>query len=178
MLALALLVPPGVLATFGDLQSGGARVRRNLLHLRAVLPGVDRFTSEDGVYEHFRGYTRGSDGRDTFTGLAFLTTDVGARVTGYKGPINVMVGMDLRGTLIGITVVDHVEPYGARSIEQPAYRNQFPGKHVRQMFHVGTDIDSVSGATMTVRAATDAIRRGSRRMIREFLREQAASQYE
>lgn len=178
VVALTMLVPPEVLATFGGLQSGRVRVGRNIRHLREVLPDVDDYTSADGLYKHFRGFTRRPDGSNALTGLAFLTTDVGARVIGYAGPINVMVGIDLAGSLIGVKVVEHYEPYGARSVDRPAFRAQFVGKHVRQMFHVGTDIDTVSGATITVRAATDAIRRGSRRMIREFVREQAAGQHE
>ena len=178
LVALTMLVPPELLATLGNLQSGSVRVNQNIRHLRDVLPDVDVYTNAGGLYEHFRGFTRQPDGSRALTGLAFLTTDVGARVTGYSGPIDVMVGIDLAGSLIGVKVVEHYEPYGARSIEQPAFRAQFVGKHVRQMFHVGTDIDTVSGATITVRAATDAIRRGSRRMIREFLREQAAGHQE
>ena len=176
--ALTMLVAPEVVATFSGLQSGSVRVGRNIRHLREVLPDIDDYMSAGGLYEHFRGFTRQPDGSRALIGLAFLTTDVGARVTGYSGPIDVMVGIDLAGSLIGVKVVEHYEPYGARSIEQPAFRAQFVGKHVRHMFHVGTDIDTVSGATITVRAATDAIRRGSRRMIREFLREQAAGHQE
>ena len=141
----------------------------HLTHLRKVLPDADTFTREAGVYPYFHAYQEHPTDGAVLVGLAFFSEEVGARVTGYSGPINMMVGLDLAGSLRGVTVIDHQEPYGARSIEQPIFQRQFIGKHVRQMFHVGTDIDTVSGATITVRAATDAIRRGSRRMMRAYL---------
>jgi Na+-translocating ferredoxin:NAD+ oxidoreductase RnfG subunit len=41
---------------------------------------------------------------------------------------------------------------------------------------VGDDVDGISGATITVRAATSAIRRSTRRMFREFVKEQLEAQ--
>ena len=152
---------------------GGQTVRQDvaphLTDLHKVLPDADTFTHETGVYPYFLAYQEHPSDGTVLVGLAFFSEEVGARVTGYSGPINMMVGLDLTGSLRGVTVIDHQEPYGPRSIEQPIFERQFIGKHVRQMFHVGTDIDTVSGATITVRAATDAVRRGSRRMMRAYL---------
>ena len=49
---------------------------------------------------------------------------------------------------------------------------QFKGKSVLDPLQVGTDIDAVSRATITVEAATRAIRQGSRQLVRQFLSEQ------
>ncbi|MBL02778.1 MAG: hypothetical protein CL486_04535, partial [Acidobacteria bacterium] len=129
-------------------------VAPHLTHLRKVLPDADTFTREASVYPYFHAYQEHPTDGTVLVGLAFFSEEVGAGVTGYSGPINMMVGLDLTGSLRGVTVIDHQEPYGPRSIEQPIFQRQFIGKHVRQMFHVGTDIDTVSGATITVRAAT------------------------
>ena len=81
--------------------------------------------------------------------------------------------MDTRGTLIGVQVVHHYEPFGYFSIDRPGFPEQFVGKSILDPLEVGKDIDAVSRATITVEAATRAIRRGARQLVRDFLAEQA-----
>ena len=101
---------------------------------------------------------------DAFTGLAFWTTEVEPIERGYDGPIKILVGMDTKGILAGIVVVQHHEPYGDFSIEPPQFAAQFVGKNIRDPFKVGVDIDAVSRATITVTSAVRAIRTSARRV--------------
>jgi transcriptional regulator of nitric oxide reductase len=45
-------------------------------------------------------------------GVAFWTTDRLPLEHGYHGPIHILVGMDLAGTLTGVVVDSDTEPYG------------------------------------------------------------------
>jgi len=79
------------------------------------------------------------------------------------------VGMDTKGVLTGVIVVEHHEPYGDFSIEPPAFATQFRGKSIRDAFRVGMDVDAVSRATISVTSASRAIRNSARRVARELL---------
>ncbi|HAK56713.1 MAG: FMN-binding protein [Vicinamibacterales bacterium] len=174
---LSALAVPAVLSTYGGAQTGDARVERYRKHLETVVPEADYYVSKDGEYPHFRGYVRGTDGAaDTLVGLAYMNPDAGHVITGYTSEIVMMVGLRPAGTMIAVSVVSHNEPYGARSIEQPRFANQFPNRRYRERLVVGDDVDGISGATITVRAATSAIRRSTRRMFREFVKEQLEAQ--
>ena len=177
VIALLVLGAPGTLFLYGNEQADRARVEQYLEHLRTVLPEADHFVSKDGEYPHFRGYTHGTgDDVGTLVGLAYLNSDVGHVITGYASEIVVMVGLRPVGTITAVTVVTHDEPYGYRSIDLARFRDQFPNRRYRERLRVGDDVDGISGATITVSAATSAIRRSTRRMFREFVKEQIEAQ--
>ena len=102
-------------------------------------------------------------------GLAFFTTDLTPRIYAYKGRITTLVALDIGGTLVGVQVVHHYEPFGYFSIDRPEFSEQFLGKSILDPLEVGEDVDAVSRATITVEAATRAIRQGARQLVREFL---------
>jgi hypothetical protein len=66
-------------------------------------------------------------------------------------------------------VVKHREPYGDFSIDRPEFAAQFVGKSIRDPFTVGSDIDAVSRATISITSATRAIRNSARRVARQVL---------
>lgn len=86
-----------------------------------------------------------------------------------------LVGLDTRGILTGVIVVAHSEPFGDFSIDPPAFARQFVGKDIRDPFKVGSDIDAVTRATITVTSATRAVRNSARRIARELLTPRGAS---
>ena len=85
-----------------------------------------------------------------------------------------LVGMDTEGRLVDVQVVYHYEPFGYFSIDRPKFATQFRNKSILDPLEVGEDIDAVSRATITVTAATRAIRQGARLLAREFLAQQAS----
>ncbi len=144
--------------------------------LRRLIPKADTFELVETESRHFRAYARpDADREPQLIGLAFFTTDLTPRVYGYKGRITMLVALDLGGTVTRVRVVHHYEPFGYFSIDMPKFPRQFRGKRVLDPLEVGEDIDGVSRASITVEAATRAIRQGARRLTREFLAEQAAS---
>jgi Na+-translocating ferredoxin:NAD+ oxidoreductase RnfG subunit len=79
------------------------------------------------------------------------------------------MGIDVKGLLTGVIVVEHHEPYGDFSIDRPAFGAQFRGKDVRDPFKLGQDVDAVSRASITMTSAVRAIRNSARRVARELL---------
>ena len=82
--------------------------------LERVMPEADRFTARRGQPPVFEAYR--SDpvtGEETLTGYAFLTADLPPEQKGFTGPIEVLVGMDVRGVLTGIVVTRYTESHRA-----------------------------------------------------------------
>ena len=138
--------------------------------LRKLFPSAAAFGPKGGEPPHFKAFTvepRG--GKQVVAGLAFLTTELAPLERGYDGPIKILVGMDPKGILTGIVVVDHHEPYGDFSVDPPEFAAQFVGKNIRDPFRVGGDIAAVSRATITVSSASRAVRDSARRVARLLL---------
>jgi len=81
--------------------------------------------------------------------------------SGHGGAVEVLVGMDLNGKILGIKVVKHGETpgIGTKAVESQEFLNQFKGKGVGSKLTVGGDIEAVSGATETSAAITEAVRK-------------------
>jgi transcriptional regulator of nitric oxide reductase len=102
-------------------------------------------------------------------GWAFWTMDLVPGELGYHGHIHMLVGMDTAGRIAGVIMDVNTEPYGDISIDLPEFPVQFKGKSIRDRFEVGQDVDLVSRATITVRAAARTIRESSRMVARAVL---------
>ena len=102
-------------------------------------------------------------------GYAFWTIDLVPAELGYHGHIHMLIGMNTSGRLTGVILDRHTEPYGDISIELPAFASQFTGKSIRDKFEFGVDVDAVSRATITVRAAAREIRESARMVARAVL---------
>jgi len=136
--------------------------------LQRLFPDAASFSSRTGSPPHFEAYAGSQDRR--ILGFAFWTTDLDPLERGYDGPIKILVGLDMRGTITGVVVADHHEPYGYFSVDTPEFASQFKGKSVRDRFQVGADVDAISRATLTVTSATRAIRNSSRRIASSLIR--------
>ena len=84
--------------------------------------------------------------------------------SGFDGTITLMVGVDLEGKVLGISVISHTETAGlgavsaADSAAGEAFRQQFIGQsgHV-QVKKDGGNMDAITGATVTSRAICSGI---------------------
>jgi NosR/NirI family nitrous oxide reductase transcriptional regulator len=133
--------------------------------LTQLFPPATTFSPKGGNPPHYKAYNPGQ----TLAGFAFWTTELEPLERAYDGPIKMLVGMDTKGVLTGVVVVEHHEPYGDFSIDPPEFAAQFKGKSIRDAFRVGADVDAVSRATITITSATRAIRNSSRRIARQLL---------
>lgn len=132
--------------------------------LKQLFPGAAAFSPLGGEPLHFKVYGVDPKANPSAApiGYAFWTTDMVPQEHGYHGPIHILVGLDLKGTIAGAIVDYHSEPYGYFSVEPPKFAAQFKGKTIRDPFVVGRDVDAVSRATISISSATRAVRDGSR----------------
>jgi NosR/NirI family transcriptional regulator, nitrous oxide reductase regulator len=171
-MAVAVLFVAGSFLTLRGQPSSDARLQAQL---KRLFPTATAFSPKGGDPPHFKAFvTDQRSGLQTLLGLAFWTTELDPLERGYDGPIKMLVGMDTSGLLTGIIVTEHHEPYGDFSVDRAEFAAQFRGKNIRDPFKVGSDIDAVSRATITVTSASRAVRNSARRAARQLLTPPAA----
>jgi transcriptional regulator of nitric oxide reductase len=139
--------------------------------LKKLFPSAATFSPKTGqpaVYKAF-GAAAAGEKEGPLLGLAFWTTDIEPLERGFDGPIKMLAGINTRGELTAVIVTDHREPYGYFSVDLPEWPKQFEGKSVRDAFKVGTDVDAITRATISVTSASRAIRNASRKVARAHL---------
>ncbi len=140
--------------------------------LKRLFPAAAVFTPRGEVDPiHFTAYDRDPalPGARTL-GYAFWTIDLVPGELGYHGHIHMLVGMTTTGRITGVIMDLNTEPYGDISIDLPEFAAQFTGKSIRDKFEAGDDIDIVSRATISVRAAARTVRESSRMAARALLK--------
>ena len=160
--AVTLVVGATIAMTAGGQSNDVLQAR-----LKQLFPSATAFSPKGGDPPHFKAY--GGPGSKDVIGYAFFTTEVTPLERGYGGPIVILVGINVKGLLTGIIITDHHEPYGDFSIDRPVFSQTFRSKDVRDPFRLGTDIDAVSRATITMSSAVRAIRNSARRVARELI---------
>ena len=125
-----------------------------------VLPEAVRFETVEG-----KPYMAGFDGQDTPVGWVVLSTNV-VDIKGYSSkPLHTVVGLSVDGVITGGKVVYHSEPIllvGIPSSELDGFVSAHEGfaADARVMVGASNDghpVDVVSGATVTVLAASQTV---------------------
>ena len=147
--------------------------QRRLEILRAlqnVLPAFDNSPDADVVQLVFgndkkgrelkRSFFRGRQGTE-ISGIAFPVT----APDGYSGNINMMVGVDAGGTVVGLEILNHAETPGlGDKITHDEFKGQFKGKALEgsdwRVKKDGGDFDQITGATISPRAIVKAVHQG------------------
>ena len=142
---------------------------RTEVQLERLFPNATAFSPKQSAPPHYRVFGPDDSGHQTLLGVAFWTTEIEPLERGYDGPIKILVGMNLQGILTGIVVSEHHEPYGYFSVDRREFAAQFAGKDIRDRFQVGSDIEAVSRASISIASATRAIRNSARRVARQLL---------
>ena len=107
-------------------------------------------------------------------GYLFSTKQI-TPIPAYSGkPVDVLVGMDLNGIIIGAKVIEHHEPILLVGIPESTldnFVNQYIGKSVNDRIKVGAgqrldfvNVDAITGATVTVMVMNSAIMRSARKV--------------
>src|SRR6185503_15162265 len=106
------------------------------------------FSTADGEPPVYKAYaTDPSTGKETLIGYEFLTSDLPPEEIGYSGPIQVLVGIDLTGTLTGIQVIDYRESLRSSRgdfLSNQRFQDQFAGKELADPFRPRMDIQGIS----------------------------------
>jgi len=173
VLTIVTSIAAASLARIYDITKGPiaeAKRQETLRAIRTVLPAYDNEPDKD-VVELVSGkdkkgddvktvFYRGSKGGELI-GVAFKTSSQ----EGYSGLIEVMVGVDPSGTITAIEVVSHAETPGlGDKITFSWFEDRYKGKNLENAKWLvkkdGGDFDQLTGATISPRAVTQAVKSG------------------
>lgn len=141
-----------------------------LAQLKRLFPEASGFSAKAGeppVFKALAGDSRAPS--PSVLGFAFYTTELQPLERAYDGPIKWLVGMNTQGVLTGVVLVEHKEPFGNFSIETTEFQAQFKNKSIKDAFKVGTDIDAIARASISVGSSARTIRNSARRVARALL---------
>ena len=79
-------------------------------------------------------------------------------VVGKHEMITYAVAIKADGSVKGIEVLEYVESYG-HEVAEANWRHQFVGKQVTDAIKLGSDIQNISGATLSCKHLTDGVKR-------------------
>lgn len=158
---------------FGDTRLFAALQAANADHttpklLQQVMPGADSFSDKEGEVPVYKAYRTEAGGEKTLIGYAFVTSDFEPEPSGYNGPVDTLIGMNLEGTVVGLEVIYHRESLryiiGDFFADETWYSAQFIGMSATSKFAIGRngDIDGIAGATIS----SNAMARGVRQTVR------------
>jgi len=147
--------------------------------IQSVMPAADSFSVKAGLPPVYTAYRLGSEGsRPSLVGYVYLTANVPPTVYGYSGRIDVLVGVDLLGTVTGMHIVDYRESLSSSRgdfLRGAGLEEQVLGKHISESFQVGRDLHGVSGASISARAMFRGVRNSSRRVALAYLQPDEAT---
>ncbi|MEC7188049.1 MAG: 4Fe-4S binding protein, partial [Pseudomonadota bacterium] len=152
---------------------GQAPIAVNEEVLKSVMRDADSFSLKEGnppVYRGYKGEVGSTDAE--LVGYLFETPDYPPEEVGYSAPIDVLIGIDLQGTLTGIEVLHYIESYKSIRgdfINSEYFPQQFSRKNITEDFRVGRDIDGISRATITSWAVARGVRDSARKMAHSYL---------
>lgn len=117
----------------------------------SVLPGAAQIETTDQL---FAGY----DEAGNLVGYAAVGT-----APGYGGPIEMLVGVDPDGNILGTTIVSQGESPGFfRLVEGSELVTGYVGRPLTDPLQLGEDLDAVSGATVSAEGVAAAVRAATR----------------
>jgi Na+-translocating ferredoxin:NAD+ oxidoreductase RnfG subunit len=79
-------------------------------------------------------------------------------VVGKHEMITYALGIDYKGSILGIEILEYVESYGYE-VADASWRQQFNGKTVKDPIKLNQDIQNIGGATLSCKHLTDGVKR-------------------
>lgn len=129
--------------------------------LAEVFPDADRVGPKEGEPPSAAAYKS-----DQLLGYVYLNSDV-VSSTGYSGkPIRILVGIDLKGRIMGAKLVEQHEPIvlvGIPAAKLTAFIHSYVGRNIGDSTKVADEptVDIISGATVTTMVIGDTITRSA-----------------
>ncbi len=124
--------------------------------LREAIPGWVAFERRQKPFEYYEM----QNAQDQAMGLAFLTSSVPPEVGGYRGELDVLVGMDLSGKITGVKIIGHNESQEhIDRITGSGFLAKFIGKFAGDE---SFGIEAVTGATISSQAIIDDVKSSSK----------------
>jgi transcriptional regulator of nitric oxide reductase len=175
----------GLLITVGLFDAVGSTTRvyaANADHtsdrlLKEVFPGADSFSEKGGAVPVYKAYKSDPEsGGQVLLGYAVVTADVLPEPSGYSGPIDTLIGIDLEGKIVGLRPIYYKESHRYTLGDFLSFRswtNQFIGKRAEDGFSVGRrkDLDGIAKATISSKAMARGVRQALRAVTETYLSE-------
>jgi len=112
-----------------------------------VIPGVVSVAIQGDLFV-------GTDATGQIIGYAATST-----APGYGGPIDVLVGVDPNGVVLGVEIVAQRESPGFfRLVKKSDLIADYTGRAVTDPLRLGDDLDAITGATVSTEGVTNAVR--------------------
>jgi len=145
--------------------------------IRALFPQSFDISEHADPLPHWKIYAdHPMHGRPELSGLAFHTAVLAPDIKGYGGEFDLLVGLSLDGTIVGVQVLEQNEtPAYAEGLK--VFLTQFSGKNVQVPLTVGQGIDGISGATISSVAFTQAISQSGTLAAKKLLTLQTATSF-
>ncbi len=154
------------LLLFGAAPAGAVEWASLAPLLRSFFPQADSFTEPEGTPPSVAVLAKGET-----VGYALLSIDA-VKIPAYSGkPITTLIGLDLRGRIVGLRIVHHEEPILGVGITQErldSYVAQYQGKSAFDKIVIGGErpghitVDGISGATITVMVQNASVMRAAK----------------
>jgi len=111
-----------------------------------VIPTADRIEPRGQLFI-------GLDADDRIVGYAAT-----GQAPGYGGPIEILVGVDRQGQILGVKIISQRESPGFfRLVENDDLMGQYSGLAVTAPLQLGHDLDAVTGATVSAEGVVNAV---------------------
>lgn len=133
--------------------------------LKQVFPQASYFIKKESKPEHYLAYFEDPETQKRRSiGFCYETARTNPDEYGYSSRIEMLVGIDSRARITGLKLLsDNESGFLARkTLRSAVFAKQFIGKSLKDAFIPGSDLDAVSGATVSLTAAANAIRDGGR----------------
>lgn len=141
--------------------------------LREIFPSATHFSSKQGSPPVITALqAQQGNQEDLLLGYVFTTPDLPPEEIGFSGPIDVLIGMNLEGEIVGTKLLFYLESYKnfrGDFIGDSGYLDQFTNKAIDQEFRLGEDIDGMARATISSWAIARGVRNAARRVAENYL---------
>ena len=133
-------------------------VNEESISCQIVFPEAQSCSKKTGSPPYVKAYRTNSLGENVLSGLAYSVSDIVGEVYGYSGPIEMMMGINLDGTIASVHVVSHSETASYVTDENlDIFLKQFTGLDHNSSFELGENIDGITHATITSETILEAI---------------------
>ncbi|MDO9574194.1 MAG: RnfABCDGE type electron transport complex subunit G [Candidatus Contubernalis sp.] len=131
-------------------------------NLKVYVPDADNF--EEEIKDGKTFYVASKGGQD----IAYIMP--ASKGPGYGGDVVLDVATDIEGNVIALKIIALSETPGlGDKVQNPDFLQQYVGKGLSDSLAVGDDIDGISGATVSSRAVTTAVKNAVEEIAAAFL---------
>jgi len=136
--------------------------------LKDIFPEADSFEAAQGIKSPDAAVTI-EDAYEAIRGAKPVGAALRLTRSSYGGPIKIMAGVNVDGTITGVKIMEHSDTPGlGANAASPQYfvdkareitfYGQFAGKSVNDPFEVKGDVIAITASTITSRAVTSAVK--------------------